>query len=84
MVGFHVFRAWRRSKVACLDSREADDQQRGGRPRAVTDTTVPLSDPQYYVTLKRETTEQDEPAADVHLVVADGACDELDTWLEAD
>ncbi|MFC6769893.1 hypothetical protein [Natrinema soli] len=49
---------------------------------AVTGETVSLSEPHFYVTLRRESEYRFDPAEYDHLVVADGALGELDEWLE--
>lgn len=54
----------------------------GATPCAVTNATVTLSEPHYYVTLKREDTGSVQPTEYEHLVVAEDALDELDAWLE--
>lgn len=55
----------------------------GSRPCAVTGTTVSLNEPHYLVTLRK-------PAVGVlrnyeydQLIVADGALEKLDDWLES-
>ncbi|WP_121744876.1 hypothetical protein [Natronorubrum halophilum] len=49
---------------------------------AVTEAPVELEDSHYFVTLTRETPGRFQPEDYEHLVVADGALDELDDWLE--
>ena len=54
----------------------------GSKVCAATGATVPLSEPHFYVTLRRPTRSPVRPPEFDHLVVRDGALDELDAWLE--
>ncbi|WP_339105953.1 hypothetical protein [Haloterrigena salinisoli] len=68
---------WQVSTVARRSTNKS-----GAAVCAVTGATVALEETYYFVTLRKPTNSPVRPPEYDHLVVREGALDELDEWLE--